>query len=152
MTGLERAIAFATDAHAGQTDKLGQPYIDHCLRVMDAVSEPAKRVAVLHDVVEDTDYSLGVVAWEARFSADDVLALSLLSRTWARAFECETYADYIERIARPSSGFDVAGPIAREVKVADLRDHLDRWIPELGTDLKVRYERALARLTEGETT
>ena len=32
MTDLERAIAFATEAHRGQVDKLGGPYIDHCLR------------------------------------------------------------------------------------------------------------------------
>jgi hypothetical protein len=150
MSDLERAIAFARQAHAGQADKLGEPYIDHCLRVMDAVSEPAKRVAVLHDVVEDTDYSLGVVTWEARCTADEVLALSLLTRNYGQR---RTYGEYIERIADPpDGGFAEAAPLAREVKVADLRDNLGRWVPELGDDLRKRYERALARLTNGETT
>jgi hypothetical protein len=149
LSGLERAVAFATEAHSGQVDKLGEPYIDHCLRVMDAVSGRAKRVAVLHDVVEDTEYSLGMVGWAARLSADEVLALSLLTRNYGQA---RTYSEYIGRLAEPpDGGFDLAAPLAREVKVADLRDDLGRWSPGVGMGLKRRYERALARLTEGET-
>lgn len=51
---LNRAIKFATDAHAGQFDKAGEPYIEHCLRVMlncETIEE--KIVALLHDVIED---------------------------------------------------------------------------------------------------
>ena len=51
---LERAIAIATEAHTGQTDKARAPYILHPLRVMRARdSDDARIVAVLHDVVED---------------------------------------------------------------------------------------------------
>ena len=149
MTDLDRAIAFATEAHSGQVDKLGEPYIDHCLRVMDAVSEPAKRVAVLHDVAEDCGYSFGAILHATKIDSDEVLALDLLTRDWAR---WPAYADYIARIADPGRGYEAAAPIAREVKVADLRDNLGRWVPELGEDLKQRYERALERLTKEKTT
>jgi hypothetical protein len=54
MGTLERAIAIAAEAHAGQLDKAGAPYITHPLRIMLAMTTPAERiVAVLHDVVED---------------------------------------------------------------------------------------------------
>ena len=59
MSNLETTIAFAANAHAGQPDKGGQPYILHPLRVMLHVSESHERMtAALHDVVEDTDVSL----------------------------------------------------------------------------------------------
>ena len=56
---LNKAIAIATKAHAGQTDKAEQPSIDHPLRVMDRVDgEYEKITAALHDVVEDTPITL----------------------------------------------------------------------------------------------
>ena len=52
MSTLERAIAIAAEAHAGQLDKAGVPYILHPIRVMLRCSGAAERiVAVLHDVV-----------------------------------------------------------------------------------------------------
>ncbi len=54
MSSLERAIALAAQAHAGQVDKGGAPYILHPLRVMLRLTHPEARiVAVLHDVLED---------------------------------------------------------------------------------------------------
>ena len=59
MSTIERAIELAAREHAGDTDKTGQPYIFHPLRLMFAVSKPyEKMAAVLHDVVEDTEISL----------------------------------------------------------------------------------------------
>ena len=53
MASIEKALQIAARAHEGQKDKDGQPYILHPLRVMNAVEdEPAKVVAVLHDVIE----------------------------------------------------------------------------------------------------
>ena len=53
---LERAIEIAAATHAGQKDKGGAPYILHPLRVMLRVAPGAQQiVAVLHDVVEDSD-------------------------------------------------------------------------------------------------
>ncbi len=52
---LEKAIAIAVEAHRGQQDRYGAPYVLHPLRVMARVEMTAqKTVAVLHDVVEDT--------------------------------------------------------------------------------------------------
>ena len=54
MSTLERAIAIAAEAHAGQVDKAGTPYVLHPLRVMLGLSSTDERVvAVLHDVCED---------------------------------------------------------------------------------------------------
>ena len=59
MSTLERAVAIATQAHGGQTDKAGEPYIRHPLRVMLSMDSDLERiVAVLHDVVEDSDITL----------------------------------------------------------------------------------------------
>ncbi len=146
MTDLERAIAFATEAHAGQVDKLGEPYILHPLRVMLAVSPEARRVAVLHDVVEDTRHLLSAVMKAVDLDGDEFRALWTLTRRAG-----ETYDEYIGVLLEPHLGSAVKR-LAREVKVADLQDNLGRWTPEIGEDLKRRYERALARLTEGETT
>jgi hypothetical protein len=114
---LEAAIRIATEAHAGQRDKSGQPYITHPLRVMARVQEPAAQVvAVLHDVVEDTRTTLDDL--RAAGFTDEVLdALRLVTHDKA-----EPYADYVVRC--------MANPIARAVKLADLEDNsrLDRTL------------------------
>jgi (p)ppGpp synthase/HD superfamily hydrolase len=52
---IEKALQIAAQAHAGQKDKEGLPYILHPLRAMLRVQgEEAQIVAVLHDVIEDT--------------------------------------------------------------------------------------------------
>ena len=62
---LEHAIAIAEKHHAGQVDKAGRPYMEHPLRVMKAMSSDAERiVAILHDVIEDTDLILDQLAAE----------------------------------------------------------------------------------------
>ncbi|HUP50107.1 MAG TPA: GTP pyrophosphokinase, partial [Thermoanaerobaculia bacterium] len=59
MSTLERAIMIAVQAHAGQVDKAGEPYILHPLRVMLKLTSDEERiVGVLHDVVEDTDWTI----------------------------------------------------------------------------------------------
>jgi len=110
--GLEEAIAIALEAHRGQVDKAGAPYILHPLRVMFAVrSEPARIVAVLHDVVEDTPWTLEGLA--ARGFAPGVMtALDSLTHR-----EGESYESFVGRVA--SDG------LATEVKLADLADNLD---------------------------
>ena len=71
---LERAIAIATEAHAGQADKAGAPYVLHPLRVMQALgSEQERIVGVLHDVVED-----GGPAWTFDRLADEGFTTEVL--------------------------------------------------------------------------
>src|SRR5687767_7834956 len=73
MSRLERAIAIAAEAHAGQVDKAGAAYILHPLRVMLRMRTASERIAaVLHDVVEDTPWTLEALAGEG--FAPEVLA------------------------------------------------------------------------------
>lgn len=106
MFTLEDAIALAAKAHAGQTDKLGQPYILHSLRVMLAQTvEDARIVAVLHDVLEDTEVPL-----PPEVPAYIVHAVNLLTHQ-----DNEPYETYIRRISGVT--------LARTVKLADIADN-----------------------------
>jgi (p)ppGpp synthase/HD superfamily hydrolase len=110
---LERAIVIAAEAHADQKDKASDPYILHPLRVMLAVKAPDERIAaVLHDVVEDTSWTLDALRAEG-FSSDVVAAVDALTRR-----DGEEYFEFVQRA--------VAHRIARPVKIADLRDNLNR--------------------------
>ena len=112
MATLERAIEIAAKAHAGQVDKAGAPYVLHPLRMMLAVSSPeARMAAVLHDVVEDTSVTLEDLRAEG-FSASVLEAVEALTKR-----EGEDYEAFIRRVA--------PDPVAREVKLADLRDNSD---------------------------
>lgn len=89
---LEKAIRIAVNAHYGQKDKGGEPYIFHPLRVMDACcSLEAKIVAILHDVVEDTDVGMDTI--RAEFPTQIAEALKLLTHMPDIA-----YMDYIKKI------------------------------------------------------
>ena len=110
--GVADAVRIAREAHEGQVDKAGQPYIGHVLRVMRRLdTDEEQMAAALHDVIEDTDatpeslLALGVpkVVVEA--------VQSLTKR------DGETYADFVARAG--------AHPIARRVKLADLADNAD---------------------------
>jgi len=109
---LERAIAIAAEEHEGQLDKAGEPYVLHPLRMMLAVTTPeARMAAVLHDVVEDTPVTLEQLRAEG-FPAAVVEAVEALTKR-----EGEEYEAFIRRVA--------PNPIAREVKLADLKDNSD---------------------------
>lgn len=137
--GVRGAIKFALDAHLGQVDKQGMPYFFHLLRVMLACygDSDTMQVAVLHDVLEDTDTSVDCLLAQG-FSAHVVEAVSVLTRDR----EAETYAEYIDRV-RPNS-------LAARVKIADLNDNLSRvdGLPVLeALRLGSRYRRALKILS-----
>jgi len=112
MASLDRAIRIAVKAHKGQTDKYGNPYILHPLRVMGmGHTEEEKILGVLHDVVEDSDLSLEDIRLYG-FSDRLVAALDCLTR---RADE--DYDGFIERIRK--------NPLAIRVKLNDLCDNMD---------------------------
>ena len=109
---LERAIKVALEAHGGQLDKAAQPYILHPLRCMLAVRSDVQRIAaVLHDVVEDTDWTLEALAAEG-FPPDVVDIVDRLSRR-----KDESYNASIARVIESKD--------AIAVKLADLEDNLD---------------------------
>lgn len=112
MSTLERAIQIAAEAHTGQRDKGGHPYILHPLRVLLRVSPgDAQIAAVLHDVVEDSDVTLSALR-EAGFSDVVLNALEALTK---RPGETR-----LEAAARAA-----AHPVAREVKLADNAENMD---------------------------
>jgi (p)ppGpp synthase/HD superfamily hydrolase len=138
MSTLERAIAIAAEAHAGQVDKAGTPYILHPLRVMLRVRTAPERIAaVLHDVVEDTPWTLEALAAEG-FAAEVLSAVEALTRR-----EGESYEAFVARAG--------ADPIGRAVKLADLAENMDltRLDAPSAQDLArlERYRRAVAQLT-----
>ena len=115
---LARAIEIAASAHATQVDKGGAPYVLHPLRMMmKQTTEAAMIAAVLHDVIEDTPWTLAKLRAEG-FPEQVLDAVVCLTKR-----EGEDYATFIARAG--------ANPIARAVKLADLEDNMDlRRIPE----------------------
>lgn len=111
---IDETIAFAAKAHAGQRDKSGVPYIAHPLAVMRAVSEAAWHVAVLHDVIEDCPDVLFLDLADMGYTSEELRAIEALTRR-----KGEEYDAFIQRI------IDTGGPLAIEVKMADLEDNLD---------------------------
>lgn len=109
---FEKAIMIATKVHAGQKDKAGAPYLLHVLRVMMSVEKMDERiVALLHDVVEDSETTIEELANEG-FSKKILRAVELLTKT-----EHKTYEDYIQEIKK--------NELARVVKSADLKDNMN---------------------------
>lgn len=112
MSTLERAISLAAQAHAGQVDKAGQPYILHPLRVMLRVSTEEERIAaILHDVVEDTSVTLEQLAEEG-FSPTVVAAVEALTKLPGES--------RMEAAARAAEN-----RVARTVKLADNAENMD---------------------------
>lgn len=129
MSTLERAIAIALTAHAGQVDKVGAPYILHPLRLMLRVSTTDEQiVAVLHDVVEDSTVTLADLRNEG-FSPVIIAALDCLTH--------RAEVDYAAYVAHLSEN-----PLARRVKLADLADNMDiRRLDTLDPKALARLER-----------
>lgn len=134
---LERAVAIAEKQHAGQVDKAGRPYIEHPLRVMKTMSNDAERiVAILHDVIEDTDFTLDQLVAEG-FPGYILEALDAVTRR-----DGEIYEAFVARAAM--------NPIGRRVKYADLQDNADlsRIAAPTAADVArtEKYHRAMAQL------
>lgn len=139
MSTLERAIELATEAHRGQFDKVGNDYIGHPLRVMAAGKTiEEKIVGVLHDVIEDTDWTFERLTAEG-FS--DVVVDAL--RCVTKLSEDESYDNFIARVK--------TNPLAVAVKLNDLSDNMDiRRLPDISDkDVKRlrKYLRAYKQLT-----
>ena len=122
MSTLQRAIEIATQAHQGQFDKSGKDYIGHPLRVMEmGQTENEKIVGVLHDVIEDTDWTFEKLAEEG-FSQEIIDAL----RCVTKLSENENYDDFIKR--------DKKNSVATAVKSNDLTDNMDAELLRLWSE------------------
>jgi (p)ppGpp synthase/HD superfamily hydrolase len=155
---ISQALQVAARAHAQQTDKSGEPYILHPIRVafdyhLDTVEEQV--VALLHDTIEDTAVTYAeIYAQFGYLIAEGVASVSrgyINSATGEMVFkptegyEKEVYVNFIERAKRH--------PVGRFVKIADLQDNLSpirmNHLPASERGMHKRYERAL-KILSGE--
>lgn len=110
QANIDDALALVAAHFRGITDKDGQPYVLHCLRVMLGVTDPqAQLVALLHDLVEDTEVTIEDLRSKG-FDAAVIAAIDLVTHR-----EADSYADYVVRLKMD--------PLAREAKLSDLRDN-----------------------------
>lgn len=108
----KKAMTIAYKAHHGQVDKGGMPYVFHPLHLAEQMADEISTVAaLLHDVVEDTDWTMEALEAEG-FPAESMEALRLLTHP-----EGEPYMEYIARLQY--------NPVAVKVKLADLRHNSD---------------------------
>ncbi len=135
-----RAMRFAYAAHAGQVDKSGVPYIFHPYHLAEQMEdEISVCVALLHDVLEDT----AVTAEELEREFPPAVIEAVLLLTYDRGMD---YFDYIRTLA--------ANPVARKVKLADLRHNSDQTrlagCPQVSGEQRerwrIKYQRALELL------
>ena len=133
-------LSIALDAHNRQTDKSGNPYFEHVMRVATPFLKAAKVdyaiVSLGHDLAEQTWVTLGFL--EDRFPEYIVEAIDALTQR-----EDETYRQYVKRLCR--------NDIAREVKKFDIKDNLRPERMYKGAPIE-RYYRALGWIHEYELT
>ena len=108
----KRALRLCFEAHKEQVDKSGLPYVFHPFHLAEQMTDELSTVtALLHDVVEDSDCTLSDLR-QMGFPEAVLEALALLTH------DDETpYLDYVANIK--------SNPIARAVKLADLRHNSD---------------------------
>lgn len=113
MTPEIKSALLAIELHAGQTDKSGEPYYLHLVRVVAKLKTPEERTAGwLHDAVEDGLIPLNTIYAEfGEVIGDAVNALT------HRKASAESYMSYVTRCCE--------NPIAMMVKYRDLRDNMD---------------------------
>jgi hypothetical protein len=140
---LDKAIKIASEAFEGDHDKGGVPYIMHCLHVMRQVKDlgvEAQIAAVLHDLLEDKPSEWTAEALiEEGFNRHTVSLIALLTHK-----DGEPYMDYIMRVS--------VSPIARAIKMADLRHNSDihrmKGLRDKDFERLKKYHKAYAFLRE----
>ena len=106
------ALKLCFEAHKDQTDKSGMPYVFHPFHLAEQMKdEDTTVVALLHDVIEDTDYTVDDLD-DMGFSERVISAIELMTHD-----DEVPYMEYVAEIKK--------NPIAREVKLADLRHNSD---------------------------
>lgn len=135
----KKAMKLSFEAHKDQLDKSGIPYVYHPFHLAEQMNtEETVVVALLHDVVEDTEYTIQDMI-EMGFPQSVTDALTLMTHS-----KNVPYLEYVVKLKE--------NPIAREVKIADLRHNSD--VSRLDTvDEKAiarieKYKMAIAILCE----
>ena len=125
-----KALELCTEKHAGQVDKAGKPYLGHIARVAGEFYDEKAIVALLHDIVEDTDVNPGELLQKG-FTKEIVDAVVAITKK-----ENESYESFIERVGK--------NKMAREVKIADLEDNMNiRRLPRISEEDMVRLNNYL---------
>lgn len=135
---IKKAANLSYQAHLGQTDKGGYPYIFHPMHLAEQMNcEDAVIVALLHDVVEDTAITLDDLKAEG-FNDQVIETLVLLTHD-----KSVPYMDYINKIKGNS--------LARQVKLADLRHNSDPTRLEQVDRVRLdKYRQAIKALEDFE--
>ena len=108
----KKALKLSFEAHKDQVDKSGMPYVYHPFHVAEQMeTEDTVTVALLHDVIEDTDYTLEDLK-TMEFPNSVTGALALMTHD-----DSVPYLEYVVNLKD--------NPIARAVKLADLRHNSD---------------------------
>ena len=112
IENTKKALRLCFEAHKEQVDKSGLPYVFHPFHLAEQMADETTTVAaLLHDVVEDTDYTLEDLR-EMGFPQEVIDALALLTH------DPEVpYMEYVSEIAK--------NPVAKAVKIADLKHNSD---------------------------
>ncbi|MBQ9902454.1 MAG: bifunctional (p)ppGpp synthetase/guanosine-3',5'-bis(diphosphate) 3'-pyrophosphohydrolase [Clostridia bacterium] len=136
----KKAMRLMYEAHKDAWDKSGVPYVFHPFHVAEQMDDEISTiVALLHDVVEDTDYTLDDLR-KMGFSEEVCEALDLLTHR-----KEEPYPDYVRSIRN--------NPIAAKVKLADLAHNSDRSRFDSMTEADFRREekyKAAMKILRGE--
>ena len=133
----KKALKLCFEAHKEQTDKSGMPYVFHPFHLAEQMeTEDTVILALLHDVVEDTDNTLEDLR-ELGFGENVMEALALLTHD-----DGVDYMEYVQAIK--------GNPIAKEVKLADLRHNTDisrlDTVDEKALERREKYLRAMELL------
>ncbi len=135
----KKALKLCFEAHKDQTDKSGIPYVFHPFHLAEQMeTEETTIVALLHDVIEDTDYTIGDLK-KMGFADSVTDAIMLMTH------DDETeYMDYVRRIK--------SNPIAKAVKLADLKHNSDisrlDEVDDSALERREKYLKAIAILEE----
>lgn len=135
---IDIALAIARKAHAGQVDKAGVDYIQHPLYVASQVkTEQEKSVALLHDVLEDSDITAAdLLAYG--LSNEVVTAVQTLTKK-----KGQSYQDYLEKVK--------SNDLARVVKLADLKHNSDlsrlKSVSDTDRERVEKYKKAIYYLS-----
>ena len=135
----KKALKFCFEAHKNQFDKSGIPYVFHPFHLAEQMqTEETTIVALLHDVVEDTDYTFDDLV-AMGFDSVVIEALVLLTHD-----DSEDYMDYVRAVK--------VNPIATAVKLADLRHNSDLsrldFVDEKALRGREKYLKAIKILEE----
>ena len=135
----KKALKLCFDAHKNQVDKTGAPYVFHPFHLAEQMTDEISTIcALLHDVVEDTEYTFDDIR-KMGFPQEVIDVLVLLTH-----IDGVPYMEYVEKIG--------VNPIAKQVKLADLRHNSDltrlNIVDEKALERAEKYQKAITFLSK----